>query len=213
VAEPARRVATSAAQHARREAGAHSRARLLDVAEAHFAHHGIDGVSLRAINAEAGFGPAAVNYHFGGRDELLRAVLQRRFGTIAALQLALLVEAEQRRRPTTTELVGVIATPFFDLLEREPVAGLRWLRIATALAQADHDLIVDRPGRDNFEERLMVLLERRFPNHGPAFLRPRWRLAILALMALLCAAGDEFEPTLAIRFTARGFDGVCTTRN
>jgi hypothetical protein len=34
-------------------------------------------------------------------------------------------------------------------------------------------------------------------------------MAILALMALVSSAGAEFEPALAIRFTARGLDGVC----
>ena len=212
MADAARRTTTSAAQHARREAGEHSRARLLDVAEAHFARHGVDGTSLRAVNAEAGFGPAAVNYHFGGRDELLRAVLARRAPGVTTAQLARLAEAERRARPSTAELVSVVAVPFYELLEREPVGGLRWLRITTSLAQADHPIVTDRPGRERFEERLHALLTRRYPRLPPDELAPRWRMAVLALMALIGASGDEFAPSTAIRFTAQGFDGVCRTR-
>ena len=42
-----------------------ARERLLDCAEHLFADHGLEGVSLRAINAEAGLSPAALHYHFG----------------------------------------------------------------------------------------------------------------------------------------------------
>jgi len=205
-----RRGTTAAAQRARRETGATSRELLLDVAETLFAEHGSQGVSVRAINAAAGFGPAAVNYHFGSKDDLLRAVVQRRFRDVTARQVELLTGAEQGPRPTTPQLVGIIATPFFELLATEPTAGLRWLQLATRLAQANDPLVTRRGRPDLFEERLMEQLVRRYPAHTVEFLEPRWRLAILALMALISASGHEFAPAMLIRFTARGFDGMCT---
>jgi AcrR family transcriptional regulator len=202
--------ATAAAQRARRDTGAASRDRLLDVAEKLFAEHGTEGVSIRAINAAAGFGPAAVNYHFGSRDSLLQAVVLRRFREVTARQVELLNTAEQGPRPTTPQLVGIIATPFFELLSAEPTAGLRWMQLATRLAQANDPRVTRRGRPDRFEERLMALLVRRYPTHPIEFLEPRWRLAILALMALISASGDEFAPAMLIRFTARGFDGMCS---
>ena len=48
---------------------------LLVVAERLFAEHGIAGVSLRQIAAEAGSSNnSAVRYHFGTKDDLLRAI-------------------------------------------------------------------------------------------------------------------------------------------
>jgi AcrR family transcriptional regulator len=183
---------------------------LLDVAEAHFADSGVEGVSIRAINAAAGFGPAAVNYHFGDKDDLLRAVVERRSGDLGARQVELLEVAERGPRPSTEQLVGIIATPFFELLDRDPVAGLRWLQLATRLAQANDHLVTRRGRPDLFEERLMTQLVRRFPKRSVEFLESRWRLATLALMSLISASGDEFPPAMLIRFTARGFDGMCT---
>jgi len=52
--------------------------RILDAAERLFLARGLAGSSLRAITAEAGVNVAAVHYHFGGREELVRAVLHRR---------------------------------------------------------------------------------------------------------------------------------------
>jgi AcrR family transcriptional regulator len=51
--------------------------RLRRAAERLFAEHGVDGVSLRQITKGAGQrNVTAVNYHFGSRDGLLRAVLE-----------------------------------------------------------------------------------------------------------------------------------------
>ena len=50
---------------------------LLEAALKLFAEQGIEGVSIRAVNREAGLGPASVHYHFGTKEALLDAVLHR----------------------------------------------------------------------------------------------------------------------------------------
>lgn len=168
------------------------------------------GASLRAINTAAGFGPAAVNYHFGGRRELVRAIVERRAGPVTDAQLARLVAVEQARAvPTTEQLVEVLAVPFFDLLATEPVGGLHWLRLTTRLVQENDPLVTRRGRPDLFEERLLAQLRRRHPRQPDDALVPCWRLAILSLMTLLAASGDEFDRALLVRHTARGFDGMC----
>jgi AcrR family transcriptional regulator len=75
---------------------------ILDAAEALFAEHGFVATSLRQLTTRAGVNLAAVNYHFGSKDELARAVLLRRIAP---------VNAERRRRldalpqPATVEHV------------------------------------------------------------------------------------------------------------
>lgn len=52
---------------------------LLLTAERLFAQHGIDGVALRAIAIEAGSGNnSAIQYHFGSKEGLLRAIFAYR---------------------------------------------------------------------------------------------------------------------------------------
>lgn len=61
--------------------GRHSdkaREALLDAAEELFARHGVDAVSNRRITEHAGTANhSAIAYHFGDRDELVRALLSR----------------------------------------------------------------------------------------------------------------------------------------
>ncbi len=70
--------------------GDDTRERIVEVAERLFAEHGVEQTSTRAITAAAGVNVAAVNYHFGGRDGLLLAVLDRTIGPLNARRLALL---------------------------------------------------------------------------------------------------------------------------
>lgn len=53
-----------------------TRDRMVKAATRVFAEHGFDGASVRAIVAKAGVNQAAVNYHFGSKEGLYRAVLQ-----------------------------------------------------------------------------------------------------------------------------------------
>ena len=57
----------------RRRDAARTRQRLLDVAGRHFAAHGYDGTSVRAIAAEAGVAPNLITRYFGGKAELFAA--------------------------------------------------------------------------------------------------------------------------------------------
>ena len=52
--------------------------RILDAAEALFASSGYNGTSIRAISKKADAFLSAVNYHFGSKEALLHAVLERR---------------------------------------------------------------------------------------------------------------------------------------
>ena len=73
-----------------------TRERILDVAERLFADSGFASTSLRDITAEAGVNLAAVNYHFGSKEALLGAILERRIRPMNDRRIALLdkVEAE-----------------------------------------------------------------------------------------------------------------------
>ena len=54
-----------------------TKARILDAAELLFAEHGFKETSLRTITSKAGVNLASVNYHYGDKKTLVRAVLDR----------------------------------------------------------------------------------------------------------------------------------------
>ena len=71
-------------------ASAETKDRILDAAESLFARQGFSSTSLRSVIAEAGVNLAAVHYHFGPREELIRAVFARRFDPINRKRIELL---------------------------------------------------------------------------------------------------------------------------
>lgn len=104
-------------------------AQILRTAETLFARHGVEAVSVRQIQEKAGANVAAVHYHFGSRDDLIRAVLRRRAEPLNARRIALL-EALEAAHPTPAPLaledvLRAFVTPVFELLEEAPNAA--WL--------------------------------------------------------------------------------------
>lgn len=67
--------------------GTDTKTALLDAGERLFADRGFAATSLRDLTAAAGTNLAAVNYHFGSKDALAKAVLHRRIAPINAERL------------------------------------------------------------------------------------------------------------------------------
>jgi AcrR family transcriptional regulator len=99
--------------------------RIMDAAEELIARDGID-VSIRAINAHAGANAASAHYHFGSKQELVAAVLNRRMEALAEERRALLAEiAEPSLRPVLAALVR----PLLRLATDEDVHYVRFLAV------------------------------------------------------------------------------------
>ena len=84
--------------------------RILGAAEELFAQHGFAGTSLRQVTSRADVNIAAVNYHFGSKENLVNEVFRRRMDDmsrerLAALQLA--VEAHPGELEPITQAMRV----------------------------------------------------------------------------------------------------------
>ena len=97
---------------------------LLNTAERLFANNGIQSVSLREINAEAGYSAAALHYHFRTRDALLEALLANRQQPVMELRAALLEQLREERRPTVEALTEALVMPFAQPILTDPEKGL-----------------------------------------------------------------------------------------
>ncbi len=69
------------------ESSCQTRARLLDTAERLFAEKGFPATSVRQITHQASSNLAAVNYHFGSKTNLYRAVFERRLKALRTSRL------------------------------------------------------------------------------------------------------------------------------
>ena len=92
-------------------------ASLLAAALKLFSEHGIDAVSIRSVNREAGLGPASVHYHFGTKDALFDAVIHVYGESVIATTKARAQEILATDGPTTArDLVTMLAEPYLDLM-------------------------------------------------------------------------------------------------
>src|SRR5438270_7972277 len=91
-----------------------TRTAILDAAERLYAERGLDGVSLRQITEAAGQrNNAAVHYHFGGRDGLVRALFETRWAELEEQRAAMLTQLDAEGRGNDLrELLRVMLAPF-----------------------------------------------------------------------------------------------------
>src|SRR5882762_11783567 len=73
---------------------ADTKTRILDAAEHLFMEHGFEATSLRQLTSAASVNLAAVNYHFGSKEELFQAVLTRRLDPMNQERIVLLTKLE-----------------------------------------------------------------------------------------------------------------------
>ena len=111
--------------HASSQAPVATKARILDAAETLFMEHGFEATSLRLITAAAGVNLAAVNYHFGSKEELFQAVLTRRLDPMNQARVALLDRYEAKAAPTLLSCERILAALFVPALTlaRDPARG------------------------------------------------------------------------------------------
>jgi AcrR family transcriptional regulator len=116
--------------------GEKTREHLLDVAEQLFGARGVEAVSLSEIRVASGArNTAAVQFHFGNREGLLDALIQRHMTGIAALQHALYAEVVAAgRTDDVRSLVDVLVRPIADYLTRGP-SERAWVKIMAELGQ------------------------------------------------------------------------------
>ncbi len=98
-----------------------TKAVILTAAERLFAAEGVTGASLRAITGEAGVNLAAVHYHFGSKEGLVRAVLARRLEPLARRRFELLdrAEAASGGKPSIEAVVRAFVQPPLEMVQRE----------------------------------------------------------------------------------------------
>jgi AcrR family transcriptional regulator len=106
--------------------------RILDTAEGLFMEHGFEATSLRSITASASVNLAAVNYHFGSKEELFEAVLTRRLDPMNQRRVALLdrFERESPGQPLSCErIIVALFVPALELARDPKRGGKNFLRL------------------------------------------------------------------------------------
>ncbi len=109
-----------------------TKSRILDAAEQLFMEHGFEATSLRSLTSSAGVNLAAVNYHFGTKEELFQSVLTRRLDPMNQERIDLLakLEREAAGRPIAVErILASMLVPALRLARDERRGGKNFLRL------------------------------------------------------------------------------------
>jgi len=168
-----------------------TRARLVKAAEKLFAEHGVEAVSVRAVNADAGLGAASVHYHFGSKDDLLAAVLVDLGGAVRdQIQAGVDALAAAPEPPNAESLVRAVTDPYLQLLTRHRTRGMRWIKIIAQISQKGHPAM--RAVDQHVSEAVMVQVRRAFPDADPARIELRWAISIMGFLQALSRA-DEWS--------------------
>jgi AcrR family transcriptional regulator len=118
---------------------------LLRTAEKLFAERGVDAPSLREISVEAGqANNSAVAYHFGSREGLIDAILERHSFPIQARYDAQLDLLERQQRVDLRALVETLVLPIVAKLD-DPDGGWEFLSISAQLSVNPRLPLVARP--------------------------------------------------------------------
>jgi AcrR family transcriptional regulator len=167
--------------------GARTRAQIVRAAERLLADRGLEGVSLREINRAANQSNTnAVRYHFGDRDAVIRAVLDKHQPDTEARRHALLDQYEHAGpdvdvRALSAALVLPLAAKLAD-----PDGGREYLQIASQLftrPQCLDDVVIPRDA-NNSMMRWHRLLSRVVPVEETTILHSRYPAIRFALVEL-----------------------------
>src|ERR1700742_1703708 len=85
--------------------------RILDSAEALFARHGFVGASLRQVTAAAQVNLAAVNYHFGSKENLINEVFRRRLDVLNSERVRALTRVENDPEHRLEDVLAAFVEP------------------------------------------------------------------------------------------------------
>jgi len=111
---------------------ADTKTRILDAAELLFMEHGFEATSLRQLTSAASVNLAAVNYHFGTKEELFQAVLTRRLDPMNQERIDLLDRLEKDaagKALSCEKILFAMMIPALRLARDEKRGGKNFLRV------------------------------------------------------------------------------------
>lgn len=163
--------------------------RLLDTAERLFAKHGFEATSVRMITTAAAANQAAINYHFGSKEGLIKAVIARRAVPVNEERLRLLAQYEQEagdKPPPLEKILYAFTAPMLRLCLGDDGGHhiLRLMGIVHSLdIETSHDIMFELFG--DVARRFYQVLVKHNPNLTQEELHSRFGFMFGAVMGTM----------------------------
>jgi len=176
-----------------------TRSRILDVAEELFGEQGLDRVSIRDITRKAKVNLAAINYHFGSKEDLIAAVFERRVVPVNEARLAALEKVEKSAGKGILKLEAILEAFILPALQ----SSLKPSRGGTAFSKlfgrclSEPSPEMETLLKGQFEplgRRMNAALKRALPHLSRSDIFWRMKFTYGALHHWLLTK-DKFRPT------------------
>jgi AcrR family transcriptional regulator len=141
---------------------------LLRAGQSAFARHGFEGASLRGIAAAAGVDPALAAHHFGSKEALWEAVIDR-FALFLAPYIVELWELQTRMEIPIRARIETAFRQLISAVCAEPEGGMLLARISAERGEK-LDMLVEkllRPYHDAFEPLLLEAMREELIAEQP----------------------------------------------
>lgn len=174
--------------------------RILDTAEALFSLQGYHSTSLRAITGEAGVNLASVNYHFGSKESLLEAVIDRRLTPLNKSRMEMLASVREKARGesrplSVREIMSAFVEPTLKFRESGPGAKYFIALLGRAIVEPDDTVKKRFLSQINpLIELMLDLLGKALPALPQDVLIKRFHFAIGSLFFTMHACCDDSMP-------------------
>jgi len=185
--------------------------RLLATAETLFAAHGVDNVSLVDITRQAGQkNRNALQYHFGNKEALINAVLDRHSQVIGERRAAMLDDLEGHEEYQLREAVAIFVVPVVQRLA-EGQSGRDFIKINSQLMNSQPYAEARLARRYTYAQgkRLDNVLSAKLPKLGRTVLESRLLLMDCMLFnGLASYLSRETAPAPLAVFEAELVDAI-----
>jgi AcrR family transcriptional regulator len=194
--------------------------RILDAVEDLVGECGCDGTSVRMITEAAGVNVAAVNYHFGSKEELLVAAAGRISTTMNEARVRMLRETEARHAPDgppVAEITRALIEPAFVAMSQAGDRATARARFGAMICSAPSEALQERI-HECFRQSSDLIWDhlcRAVPDVGEEEMTSRYRGALAVMInatadtrnanAMRTEAGRERLLDHLVTFVASGF--------
>lgn len=158
--------------------------RLLDAAERLCAERSIAGTSIRDITQAAEANVAAVNFHFGGKQGLIKALFKRRLEPLAAARLERLADLRTRKgTPTASDILNAFMVPLMEQMARPDSNSQAFARLFARTVIEPTDAITELFGTDmaDYTQTYLGALQEALPHLSRDELILRFDFAVGAI--------------------------------
>jgi AcrR family transcriptional regulator len=157
--------------------GDQTRARLLSNGERLFAERGLDAVSVRDITAAADTNTASIHYHFGSKQGLVEAILERRARELGERRAELLDEIERNPDASLRDVVAAFVLPTAEIVADRRHGGYYYVGFLSAVLSHPEYLSLVIDTYEHHTSRYRAALAKVTPHLSRETRELRWALA------------------------------------